>query len=176
MEAYYRDAFLPHLASAKQVLQNYTQPTSVHADKVTVGFSYSHPPNFVKDVLRSTAQATKDILENPAPVVRTVEYGDSSINYEVMYWMQGVDRRYDIRERFMTRIWYAAQRNQLNIPFPIRTLYHADGGEADSAQEALDRDMAAVPLFGQDLGGDGGLDSLAQEATLQHFGVGERVL
>ncbi|MEY3826728.1 MAG: hypothetical protein RLZZ148_1545 [Cyanobacteriota bacterium] len=27
----------------------------------------------------------------------------------------------------MTRIWYAAQRNNLNIPFPIRTLYHFHG-------------------------------------------------
>ncbi len=38
--------------------------------------------------------------------------------------MADYDKVPQIRDEFVTRIWYAAERHGLNIPFPIRTVYH----------------------------------------------------
>ena len=171
---------VPHLVIAKEVVRNYSQPAPTHADTVTLGFGYEHPPNVVKGVLAEAARETPGIVAAPPPVVRTVGYGDSAVEYDVMYWMDGMAERFDIRERFMTRVWYAAQRAHLNIPFPIRTVYRAEvPSDADRA-EAFGRSVATVPLFGAALGGaaggDGEPSALPADAALRHFGAGERVL
>jgi CRP-like cAMP-binding protein len=74
----------------------------------------------------------------------------------------------------MSRIWYAAQRNSLTIPFPIRTLYHFHGptsqaqGTSKKFTESLQSLPSFVPLQNPDSAADG--------IDLQHYGAGEKVI
>jgi len=78
----------------------------------------------------------------------------------------------------MTRVWYAAKRNNLSIPFPIRTVYNFHGptsqqkGLAKKFSESLQAIPSYVPINREE-------DSLAPSVSgisLQHFAAGEKVI
>ena len=83
----------------------------------------------------------------------------------------------EIRDRFMSRVWYASQRNNLTIPFPIRTLYNFHGptsrteGSSKKFTESLQSIPAFVPLVQSE-----NQKTLSEDITLQHFGIGEKVV
>ncbi|MFN9857251.1 MAG: mechanosensitive ion channel family protein, partial [Pseudanabaena sp.] len=115
---------IPHKLMGNEIIRNFSRPLALHAERIRVGFSYKDPPNLAKHVLYSTALETQGILKNPDPQIFTISYGDSAITYEVKFFIADYGELEEIRDRFMSRLWYAAQRNSLTIPFPIRTLYH----------------------------------------------------
>ncbi|MGH2413193.1 MAG: cyclic nucleotide-binding domain-containing protein, partial [Microcystaceae cyanobacterium] len=142
------------------------------------GFSYDDPPNLAKQVLRRTALATQGVLTEPKPEVLTLSYDDFAITYEVKFFIEDYQHLENIRDRFMTRVWYAAQRNNLTIPFPIRTLYHFDGpaSKADSTSKKFTENLQTSPVFVNLIREQEGWDDLSQDVVLQHFGVGEKVV
>lgn len=169
---------IPHKLISGEIIRNFSQPMRLHAERIQIGFSYGDPPNVAKQVLKSTALATQGILVEPEPQIFTLSYDDFAITYEVKFFIQDYGDLEEIRDRFMTRVWYAAQRNQLSIPFPIRTLYHFHGPTTQSKDsskkfaERLQSIPAFVPLDKQ----SEDLQTSSQEIRLQHFGSGEKVL
>ena len=166
---------LPNATVAASIITNEVRPTQLKAIPVNVGFSYNDPPNKVKAVLRRAALATQGVRREPEPTIRVTGYGDSSIDYEVRLFLDNHDERPDILDRFNARIWYAAKRSGLNIPFPIRTVYHQRMPPPDEVA-AHDR-MACLrgidifrPLEDEDL------KRLAQSARLMVFGHDEHVV
>jgi small-conductance mechanosensitive channel len=170
---------IPHKVISGEIIRNFSRPLPLHAERVKVGFSYSDPPNLARHVLKSTALATQGILVNPEPQIFTLSYDDSSITYEVKFFVDNFAEIEDIRSRFMSRVWYAAQRNNLNIPFPIRTLYHFHGPTAQqgSTTKKFAESLQALPAFVPiDRGNGDRLQSGSEGVTLQHFGIGEKVI
>ncbi|AFY73610.1 small-conductance mechanosensitive channel [Synechococcus sp. PCC 7502] len=165
---------IPHKVISGEVIRNFSRPQRIHAERVQVGFSYKDPPNLAKYVLKNTALETQGILANPEPYIFTLGYSDSSITYEVKFFIEDYADLEEIRDRFMTRVWYAAQRNNLNIPFPIRTLYHFHGptSQAEGSKkfaQSLDSIPAFVPL-------ERDYNLRSPDINLQHFGAGENVI
>jgi small-conductance mechanosensitive channel/CRP-like cAMP-binding protein len=168
---------IPHRLIGSDIIRNFSRPQRLHAERVRVSFSYNDPPNLAKQVLRITALETQGILINPTPQIFTISYDDFAITYEVKFFIEDYADLENIRDRFVTRIWYAAQRNHLNIPFPIHTLYHFDGpkAQAESTEKKLTDSWQSlhnlVPLDQPE-----NLAHLSQDSILQHFGAGEQVI
>ena len=140
---------VPNSVLAKEVFRNFNRPVRLHVEPVDIGFSYDDPPNRVKQILRETAIATQGVLSKPAPIIQTVNYGDSSIDYRVKLHLADYAKVPQVRDEFMTRIWYAAKRYHLNIPFPIRTLYHQPMLPITETEVAhtLVQDLKQLPFF-----------------------------
>ncbi|MDX2216681.1 MAG: mechanosensitive ion channel family protein [Oculatellaceae cyanobacterium bins.114] len=168
---------IPHKLISSEIIRNFSRPLSIHAERIRIGFSYNDPPNLAKHVLRTTALETQGILTHPEPQIFTVSYDDSAITYEVKLFIEDYGDLEEIRDRFMSRVWYAAQRNNLTIPFPIRTLYHFHGptSRAEGTSKKFAEGLQAMPSF-VPLDKPEHLDSLSQGITLQHFGTGETVV
>lgn len=169
---------IPHQLIGGEIIRNYSRPIPLHAERVRISFSYDDPPNLAKQVLKTTALATQGILANPEPQIFTISYDDSAITYEVKFFIEDYKDLEDIRDRFMTRVWYAAQRTNLSIPFPIRTLYHFDGptSKADGTSKKFAENLQSSPVFVPLTREQENLDELSQGVVLQHFGVGEKVV
>jgi small-conductance mechanosensitive channel len=165
---------IPHKLIGNAIIRNFSRPISIHAERIRHGFSYNDPPNLAKHVLLTTALETEGILKDPEPEIYTISYDDFAIIYEVKFFIDDYSHIESIRDRFMSRIWYAAQRNSLTIPFPIRTLYHFNGptlqakGNSKKFTESLQSVPAFVPLQNPDAVADG--------IDLQHYGAGEKVI
>ncbi|OYQ63345.1 small-conductance mechanosensitive channel [Pseudanabaena sp. SR411] len=165
---------IPHKLIGNEIIRNFSRPIAIHAERIRHGFSYNDPPNLAKHVLLTTALETEGILKDPEPEIFTISYDDFAITYEVKFYISDYCDIESIRDRFMSRIWYAAQRNNLTIPFPIRTLYHFNGptlqaqGTSKKFTESLQSIPAFVPLQNPDAVADG--------IDLQHYGAGEKVI
>jgi small-conductance mechanosensitive channel len=169
---------IPHKLISGSMIRNFTQPNRIHAERILICFSYNDPPNLVRQVLKTTALETKGILLEPEPEVYTLNYEDSAVSYEVKFFIRDYGDVERIRERFMTRVWYAAKRNNLTIPFPIRTVYNFHG--PSSQQKGIDKkfseSLQAIPAF---VPINREYDSMAPATSgiaLQHFAAGEKVI
>lgn len=92
-----------------------------------VGVDYNTPLPKAKAILLKTIYEIDDILETPEPEVDLVNFGDSSIDLIVRYWTapsQAVVRR--VQSEAMMAIKVAFDTADINIPYPIRTVYHYD--------------------------------------------------
>lgn len=167
---------IPHQLVGKEIIRNYSRPIRLHAERVRIGFSYNDPPNLAKQVLKSTAISTQGILTDPEPLILTISYDDFAITYEVKFFIEDYKDLEQIRDTFMTRVWYAAQRQNLTIPFPTQSLYHFDGiaAKADTTSKKL-ADLQSISAF-VPLTKEQGLHDPSQKIVLQHFGVSEKVI
>lgn len=167
---------IPNGVLAGATIRNYRRPQKLHVEVIEIGFSYDDPPNKVKQVIKETALSTKGVLDKPEPVVQTVAYNDSSINYKVRLFLADYDKVPQIRDEFMTRVWYAAKRYDLSIPFPIQTVYNYPSPRMNAAailngylQQLLD-----LPSFAGV--NEAILIELTKSASNRFFGVGEEAI
>ena len=86
---------VPNAHIVKQTITNYyghdrkpNDRTRPHGLRLEVGLDYAVPPNRAKEVLAAAAAAVPAILQRPKPDVFLKGFGDSSINYEIRYWIE----------------------------------------------------------------------------------------
>lgn len=148
------------------------------AQRVTcrVGFHYRHPPNAVKQVLLAAVRDVPGVLAFPPPDCLVVGFGDSAVEYGLRYWLDDFEQQVTIESDVCTRVWYAARRAALEIPYPMRVLVPPTGEAAGGPGERADHAaaLARVELFGGL--SDADRDLLAGGTQLAHFAAGERIL
>jgi len=166
---------VPNSVIGKETLVNLSRPTRAHGEGHVLGFSYDDPPNKVKRVLLQVARSTRGVLDEPPAAVRTVNYAAYSIEYRVRFFIDDVARRVEINDEFMTRVWYAAKRNGLTIPFPIQTSYEYRQEMPAAPPDRSTADvLAKVPVFVPFAPAE--LETLSLECERLDFGRGERIV
>ncbi len=112
---------------------NYTLPNTLQAMHTQIALSYVHPPNTIKRVLHEAMLASPDVAPDPVPSVKVLSYGDYSITYDLKFWLHNYDRYPEKRDKVMTNAWYALQRAGINLPLPVREVYHHEEGASEQA-------------------------------------------
>ncbi|MDQ6655981.1 MAG: mechanosensitive ion channel family protein [Verrucomicrobiota bacterium] len=156
---------------------NLSHPTPLHAMRVSVGADYTVPPNRVKDALRRAASHAQGIEADPPPKAYLKEFGDSSILYDVKFWMTSHANYNDVCDSIRTNIWYEFKRQKINIPFPIRTLQVERRGSAKTESKQAETARAVLrkePLFA--CLSDEQIEGLLKDAEVNHFGRAEAVI
>jgi small-conductance mechanosensitive channel/CRP-like cAMP-binding protein len=168
---------VPNSVLGKEQIENYSIPSAVHATVVKLGFSYNDPPNKVKRVLLHTALTTPSILSEPNPVIRTVGYSDFAINYDIKFFISDFERLPDIEEGFFTRVWYAARRNGLTIPFPIRSVYKTEVPPLPPAKDVTKETESALKQISllKALSEEELLE-ISKDAIVQEYASGEPII
>ena len=170
----------PNAYFMQQAVLNYSRPTERHRMSCAVGFAYKHPPNDVKRVIEEAVRGCEGVLETPAPLVVVRSFGDSAINYAVLYWIDNFSQEWLIESAVRTRIWYAAQRANLEIPFPIRTVQmtqiteESTRADADRDHDRRRRALAKTDLFAKL--SDDDLDLIARGMRSRLFARGEVIV
>jgi len=89
-----------------------------------VGVSYGSDPRLVEKLLLEAAAANPHVLIDPAPSVRFVEFGDSSLNFELRVWsIDMVTRPGALRSELNFTICDKFKQHGIEIPFPQRDLH-----------------------------------------------------
>jgi CRP-like cAMP-binding protein len=130
----------------KDTITNFTMPDPRHRVRITVGAHYRHPPNAVKAAMLRAATQCPEVINNPAPSVFLEDFGDSSINYRLNAWITAYGSLERIKDDIRTHIWYEFEREGIEIPFPIRTLYRPRQ-EADFQAEREAQVARLVPIL-----------------------------
>jgi small-conductance mechanosensitive channel/CRP-like cAMP-binding protein len=171
---------VPNSSFLKGELKNYSRPTGLHRVWCKVGFAYRHPPNEVKRALLDAIKGAPGVVETPPSDVLVTEFADSAVFYALRYWIIDFEHDAVIDGEVRTRIWYAAQRHGLEIPFPIRTVYmnQVTGEQAarDDERDFLERlgALSKIELFSAL--DDADVELLAKGMRKMRFAVGERII
>jgi len=113
---------IPNSSIVRSTIVNLSYPSHLHAMRMRVGVDGEAPPNQVKAVLMSAALSSRGVLASPPPKIFMVEFADSSITYEVKFWMEHHAAYNEIYDGLRTSVWYALHRAGITIPSPIRTV------------------------------------------------------
>jgi small-conductance mechanosensitive channel len=92
--------------------------------RVPVGVSYGSDPEEVRVVLTQVALAHPDVLRNPPPEVRFMEFGDSSLNFELRVWtVNQVQTPNILTSDLNFAIFRAFRQRGIEVPFPQRDVH-----------------------------------------------------
>jgi small-conductance mechanosensitive channel/CRP-like cAMP-binding protein len=166
---------IPNKTIVGTSITNLTFPTRQHAIHIDIGFDYALAPNLVKDVLTLAVAEVTGVLRTPPTKVLLKNFADSSVIYEIKFWIEDESHLSDILDRVRTNIWYSAHRRGLRMPFPIRTLHL----ERPTAKHQESVDTARLSMRKQpflQLLDDNQASKLLMQARLLRYGRGERVI
>lgn len=92
--------------------------------KCAIGVSYGEDPHRVIEICKEAALSQPRVLRDPAPACLLTEFGDSSVNLELRFWItdpnQGVA---NLRSGVLLEIWDRFKEEGIEIPFPQRDLH-----------------------------------------------------
>ena len=120
---------------------NWTFQDSIVRIHIPVGVSYDSEPAEVREILLETADAHPDILEEPEPDVWIVEFGDSSIQFELLVYFDCRDtNERALQGKFNFLVWRALADSGVDIPFPQRDLHLRSLGDLDRSGDTANGD------------------------------------
>lgn len=128
--------FVPNADLISGKLINWTHRDPTMRRDITVGVAYGTDTDTVRDILLDVAKAQPHVLVNPAPVVQFSAFGDSSLDFLLMVWVDNVafgastesDIRFAINRRF--------REQGIEIPFPQREVRIVSGADTPGATVA----------------------------------------
>ncbi len=138
--------FIPNNDLQKGIFFNYSYGDPRQRCRLEISASYDVPPQKVKGVLQACVVNVEGVLNAPHPEVLLTSYGEFSVHYALTFWISDYSRHREISSEAATRIWYAFKRENIEIPFPIRTVHMAEAKtEAKSVEsESL---LTGIDLF-----------------------------
>jgi small-conductance mechanosensitive channel len=105
------------IANAKIVNES-GGPWVKHRIRVPVGVAYGSDVEAVCNLLEETARAHPSVVKQPAPRVRMRAFGTSSLDFELLAWIDHPQLRGLIRHELLIVIYKALNENEIVIPFP----------------------------------------------------------
>jgi len=92
--------------------------------KITVGVSYDSDVHEVRRLMRKAASGVSRVLEEPEPVCHLKDFGESSIDMELRFWIGDPENGIsNVSSTVRLAIWDAFKENHIEIPFPQRDLH-----------------------------------------------------
>lgn len=90
---------------------------------VSVGVSYGSDVDLVAETLLEAGRAHPEVLAKPEPQIQFLDFGDSSLNFDLLVWLRDVSRQYFVRSDLNFAIVKAFRERDITIPFPQRDLH-----------------------------------------------------
>ena len=91
--------------------------------KVSVGVAYGSDTALVKEILLEVANAHPNIVRRPQPLVRFVNFGDSSLDFEILFWSRNLIAIEDVKSDLRFEIDRRFREENISIPFPQRDIW-----------------------------------------------------
>lgn len=166
---------LPNSMVAKELVQNFSQDQEPVGVDVEIRLGHDAPPNQVKAALLDVMREIPQILVEPPPLARTLAYDESAIRYMVRFFLADYGLADAVKEDLHTRLWYRLRRENIEIPYPQRTVHvRQQMARTELSEDTVRGLLRAVDLF-QPLAAED-LDRLRQEMVVHRFGKGERII
>ena len=102
---------------------NWTANRNSTRFNVKVGVAYGSDVQLVKEILLEAGLNHKDVVKNPKPVVRFIDFGQSSLDFELLFWSKNRFRIEDVKSDLRFYIDDSFRQKKVVIPFPQRDLH-----------------------------------------------------
>jgi len=125
------DLIIPNADLINNQVTNWTLTDRKVRLRVPVGVAYGSDVPLVVETIMSCAREQKDVVKSPAPEVLFMNFGDSSLNFELRVWIQDIDGRLRVNSELYHEIERKFRELNVVIPFPQRDIHlHGNDGDA----------------------------------------------
>ncbi|MGH9546644.1 MAG: mechanosensitive ion channel family protein [Terriglobales bacterium] len=115
---------VPNSEFINQRVTNWTANDRRVRIALPVGVSYGSNPQVVREVILAIAQSHPDVLADPGPEVIFLDFGDSSLDFELRVWtIQQVQTPARLKSDLYFALFDAFRERGIEIPFPQRDLH-----------------------------------------------------
>jgi MscS family membrane protein len=112
---------IPNSKITSNVVTNYAMPDIKMKVRVPFSVAYGSDIKRVKQILlgiaREAAEKTSWVLADPAPLVFFLEFGESSLNGQLLLWTNNYDNSWDVQDWVNIRIDERFREEGIEIPF-----------------------------------------------------------
>jgi small-conductance mechanosensitive channel len=129
---------VPNSTVSSSIVTNFNLPMNNIYVELTCGVSYDSDLEKVERVTREVAAETfRSLFEkDPEPITFFfMEFADSAITFKLKILVEEFGHRIKLKHPLMINLHKRFKQEGIDIPFPIRTLYHKNLHKADVAQE-----------------------------------------
>ncbi|MFN8642117.1 MAG: mechanosensitive ion channel [Candidatus Binatia bacterium] len=114
------DVIVPNGEFVAGTVTNWTLADRQRRIEIPVGVAYGSDPERVLALLRRVALNHPLVIEQPAPVVFFMGFGESALNFELRCWTESFDNWMATRSDLLVQINKALADAGIAIPFPQR--------------------------------------------------------
>jgi len=145
------------------------------AINLSVSLGYDLPPETAKGLLLRVLHDEKGILANPPPRVRLRSFAESSIDYQLKFFLDDYSERDSMTDMVFSRIWYAVTREGYSFPFPHRQVIATNVAQPFGFPvETIASGMRELELLS--VLDESEAAALAEKARVRVYGPGEVVV
>lgn len=117
-----RTVIVPNADVLNHAIINFTRSVNRRIE-LTVGVAYGSDLEVVQKLAMEAVGQVPGLLDDPAPQVVSRNFGDSSINFTVFYWVDTAQiSLFAAQDAGLKLIKRAFQEQGIEIPYPIRTV------------------------------------------------------
>lgn len=118
------DIIVPNSQFISQQVVNWSHGNRMVRFRIPVGVHYNSDVEVVSKALIEAGLQSENVLKEPMPSAKFLEFGDSSLNFELWVWTDSMsDRPKAFFSEMNFLIWHSLKKYGIEIPYPQRDLY-----------------------------------------------------
>lgn len=130
---------IPNSILANSKIVNESAPVPSFRIRIPIGVAYGTDADQVEEILLKIAAENTNVAKEPAPRVRMRAFADSSINFELLLWVDDPRLKGLETHHLLKNIYLAFAEHKITIPFPQRDLHIIPAAETKSDEAELTR-------------------------------------
>lgn len=114
---------IPNHKFLTDILFNWTQNSEIIRENIEVGVAYGSDTELVKRILIDCVSRHESVLKKPEPVVMFENFGDSSLDFAVYFFVNDAFTVPRVKSELRFEIDRQFRLNKITIPFPQRDVH-----------------------------------------------------
>jgi small-conductance mechanosensitive channel len=114
---------IPNHVFLSNILYNFTQNGNVVRESLELGVAYHSDTKLVSEILLKVTSNHPEVLKEPAPFVSFLNFGESSLDFAVFFYVNEIFTVDGIKSQLRFAINEEFKRHHISIPFPQRDVH-----------------------------------------------------
>lgn len=125
---------VPNEQLISQQVVNWSHGDTLVRVETKFGVHYNSDPHEIKKLAVEAATRPERTVESPAPVCHIIEFGDSSINFTLRFWIRDAEKGItNVKGDVMLALWDTFKEHGIKIPYPHREVFIHDDPKTKKA-------------------------------------------
>ena len=125
-----KEVIIPNKAFITEHVVNWTLSDQTTRLLIKVGVAYGSDIALVQRVILAAVQGNRDVLQDPAPSVFLVAFGESTLDFEIRAFVNSFDKRLRVQHEIHNDVARVLQRKRHRNPVPAARSAHPLGAGA----------------------------------------------
>ncbi len=119
-----KEHLIPNEQLMTEPVENWSYSSRDVRIHIKVGVAYGCDLALAQRLMIEAATASPRALKTPKPTVWLTDFGDSSVNHEILVWITDPEAGVgNVRSDVLNRLWNSFKDHDIEIPFPQRDIH-----------------------------------------------------